>query len=401
MGNPSKRPYKGYKAYDYLTPGEDYVEFKLTHKDRVPEWLVPLTTEQETRALRLAEEKLIISMHEHPVYNPADLKEYLPQRHRGRSFCAYEGLAESYLDVTFDNMMNGSCCITSHTGWKWTDIIHDMGMRMCDLAHQDFLIHARRVEDIYEAKRQGKIAWVGCIEGAMPIENEIDRIDILYGLGVRLLGLTYSESNALGTGLKEHRDAGLTAFGKRCVQRMNKIGMLIDVSHGSTLTAIDAAETTSVPICMSHTGARTLWNSKRLATDEAMKAVAATGGVVGIEAAPHTTITYNRRTHDIDSVMEHFEYVVNLVGIDHVCFGTDTNWGDHVGLHRMFTKFLSNAETRNTEEFPRVDYVKGIENPRESSKNLLRWMVAHGYSDEDIGKVMGGNIMRVLGAVWK
>ena len=61
----------------------------------------------------------------------------------------------------------------------------------------------------------------------------------------------------------------------------------------------------------------------------------------------------------------------------------------------------SNAETRNTEEFPRVDYVKGVENPRESSKNLLRWMVAHGYSDEDIGKVMGGNIMRVLSAVWK
>jgi membrane dipeptidase len=149
------------------------------------------------------------------------------------------------------------------------------------------------------------------------------------------------------------------------------------------------------------TGARKLWNSKRLATDEAIKAVAATGGVVGIEAAPHTTITYNRRTHDIDSVMEHFEYVVNLIGIDHVCFGTDTNWGDHVGLHKKFAKFLSNSETRNTEEFPRVEYVKGVENPRESSKNILRWLVAHGYSDEDIGKVLGGNVMRVLRAVWK
>jgi len=179
------------------------------------------------------------------------------------------------------------------------------------------------------------------------------------------------------------------------------VGMLIDVSHGSTLTAIDAAEASSVPICMSHTGARALWNSKRLATDEAIKAVAATGGVVGIEAAPHTTITYNRRTHDIDSIMEHFEYVANLIGIDHVCFGTDTNWGDHVGLHKQFSKFLSNAETRNTDEFPMVTHVKGVENPRESSKNLLRWLVAHGYSDDDIGKVLGGNVMRVLRAVWK
>lgn len=396
-----KKAYKGYKAYDYLTPGEDYMDFALTPNHRLPEWLVPLDAEQERRSLRLADENIMVSMHEHPVYNPLDLNQYGLQRQRGRSFCAYDGLAESYLDVTFDNLMNGSCCITSHNGWKWTDIVHDLGMRLCDVAHQDFLVHVRTADEIVQARAQGKIAWVACIEGAMPIENEIDRIDIMYGLGVRLLGLTYSESNALGSGLKETRDAGLTAFGRRAVQRMNKVGMLIDVSHGSTLTAIDAAELSSVPICMSHTGARTLWNSKRLATDDAIKAVAAGGGVVGIEAAPHTTITYNRRTHDIDSVMEHFEYVANLIGIDHVCFGTDTNWGDHVGLHKQFSKFLSNSETRNTEEFPRVEYVKGVENPRESSKNLLRWLVAHGYSDSDIAKVMGGNVMRVLRAVWK
>ena len=396
-----QKAYKGYKAYDYLTPGEDYMEFGLTSKDRIPEYLVPLNAEQEQRSLRLAAEKMIISMHEHPVYNPLELNQYGMQRHRGRSFCAYEGLAESYLDCTFDNLMNGSCWITSHTGWKWTDVVHDLGMRLCDVAHQDFLVHVRTVDEILRAREQKKIAWVACIEGAMPIENELDRIDILYGLGVRLLGLTYSESSALGSGLKEARDAGLTAFGRKAVQRMNKVGMLIDVSHGSTLTAIDAAELSSVPICLSHTGARTLWNSKRLATDDAIKAVAAGGGVVGIEAAPHTTITYNHRTHDIDSVMEHFEYVANLIGIDHVCFGTDTNWGDHVGLHGLFAKALSTNETRNTEEFPRVTHVKGVENPRESSKNLLRWMVGHGYSDEDIEKVMGGNVLRVLRAVWK
>ncbi|MBI3375701.1 MAG: membrane dipeptidase [Betaproteobacteria bacterium] len=395
------KAYKGYKAYDYLTPGEDYMEFALTSKDRIPEYLVPLSADEEQRSLRLAAEKMIISMHEHPVYNPLELNQYGMQRHRGRSFCAYEGLAESYLDCTFDNLMNGSCWITSHNGWKWTDVVHDLGMRLCDVAHQDFLVHVRTADEILRAREQKKIAWVACIEGAMPIENELDRIDILYGLGVRLLGLTYSESSALGSGLKEARDAGLTAFGRKAVQRMNKVGMLIDVSHGSTLTAIDAAELSSVPICLSHTGARSLWNSKRLATDDAIKAVAAGGGVVGIEAAPHTTITYNRRTHDIDSVMEHFEYVANLIGIDHVCFGTDTNWGDHVGLHGLFAKALSTAETRNTEEFPRVTHVKGVENPRESSKNLLRWMVAHGYSDEDIEKVMGGNVLRVLRAVWK
>jgi membrane dipeptidase len=397
-----KTAYNGYKAYQYLEPGKDYQEFSLSPKDRVPEFLVPLTPEQEKRALGIARVKICISMHEHPIYNPLDLNEYRSLRHAGRQSCAYDALAESYLDCIFDNMMNGSCVITSHNGWKFTDVVHDLGMRLCDIAHQDFVIHCKRVEDIYRAQREGKLAWVACIEGAMPIENELDRIDILYGLGVRLLGLTYSESNALGSGLKEDRDAGLSAFGKEAVKRMNKVGMLIDVSHSSTLTALDAVEVSSVPICMSHTGAKALWKSKRLATDDVLKAIASGGGVIGIEAAPHTTITYGHRTHDIDSIMEHFEYIANLVGIDHVCFGPDTNFGDHAGLHRIFAKFLSTGQTKNLEDdYPRVDYVRGFENPREASKNALRWLVAHGYSDADIAKVLGENILRVLKAVWK
>jgi membrane dipeptidase len=397
-----KTAYNGYKAYQYLEAGKDYQEFALSPKERVPEFLVPLTPEQEKRALGIARDKICISMHEHPIYNPLDLNEYRSLRHAGRQSCAYDALAESYLDCIFDNMMNGSCVITSHNGWKFTDVIHDLGMRLCDIAHQDFVIHCKTVADIYRAHDEGKLAWVACIEGAMPIENELDRIDILYGLGVRLLGLTYSESNAVGSGLKEDRDAGLTAFGRDVVKRMNKVGLLIDVSHSSSLTAIDAATHSTVPICMSHAGARALWNSKRLASDEAIKAIAAGGGVIGIEAAPHTTITYNHRTHDIDSIMEHFEYVANLVGIDHVCFGPDTNFGDHAGLHRVFAKFLSTGQTKNqTDEYPRVEYVKGMENPREASKNMVRWLVGHGYKEADIEKVVGGNVLRVCKQVWK
>lgn len=397
-----KTAYTGYKAYDYLVPGQDYQKFALSPKDRVPEYLYPLSPEQEKQVLKIAKENICISMHEHPIYNPLDLNEYRTLRHAGRQSCAYDALAESYLDCIFDNMMNGSCVITSHNGWKFTDVVHDLGMRLCDIAHQDFAIHCKRVDDIHRAHKEGKLAWVACIEGAMPIENELDRIDILYGLGVRLMGLTYSESNAVGTGLKEDRDSGLTAFGREVVKRMNKVGMLIDVSHSSTLTAIDAAQLSSVPICMSHTGAKALWKSRRLAADETLKAIAAKGGVLGIEAAPHTTITYNHRTHDLDSIMEHFEYIANLVGIDHVCFGPDTNFGDHAGLHRIFAKFLSTGQTKNLEDdYPRVDYVKGMENPREASKNIVRWLVAHGYSEEDIRKVLGGNILRVCSQVWK
>ena len=132
--------------------------------------------------------------------------------------------------------------------------------------------------------------------------------------------------------MKEDRDGGLTAFGHKAVERMNKVGMAIDCSHVGIETTKDVIAHSKKPIFMSHVGAKSLWDSKRLAPDDVLKACAAKGGVIGIEAAPHTTITRNNPNHSIDSFMEHFEYIKDLVGIDHVTFGPDTLYGDHVGL---------------------------------------------------------------------
>src|SRR5690606_18821567 len=139
---------------------------------------------------------------------------------------------------------------------KWDEVIHDLGMRLCDIAHQDFLIHGLTVDDILRAHEQGKIAWIASLEGAAMIENELDRIEILFGLGVRALGVTYSESNALGSGLKEERDGGLTSFGRKAVERMNKVGMLIDCSHAGVQTTLDTIAASTRPVVLSHTGAR-------------------------------------------------------------------------------------------------------------------------------------------------
>ncbi len=267
--------------------------------------------------------------------------------------------------------------------------------------YQDFLIQCKTVDDILAAKAAGKIAWVPCIEGAACIENEVDRIDILYGLGVRLLGVTYSESNALGNGLKEDNDGGLTKFGKACVERMNQVGMLIDVSHCGQKTAYDAVMHSKKPIIASHVGAKGVWNTKRMASDELIQAIAKKGGVVAIESAPHTTMSQTNMTHDIDSVMEHFEYVKNMVGIDHVSFGPDCLYGDHVGVHHAFAAALSTGDTANsTLPYEEVPFVKYLENPTEASWNIPRWLIKHGYTQEEIGKVIGGNTIRVLEQVW-
>ena len=398
-----KKGYRPYEAYQYLEPGRDFKVIDWADWDWAGRNILPLNPEEEIRCRELLERTPYVSLHDHPDFTTRDMSTCEPlfdAMRTGRDRCGYEALAYSNIDCIFDNMMDGTNIISSPNGWKWIDIIHDLGMRLCDLAHQDFIVHCKTVDNIFAAKKEGKIAMVFVIEG-VSIENEVDRIDILYGLGVRQLGVTYSESNALGSGCKEDHDGGLTMFGKQCVERMNKVGMLIDVSHCGSQTAYDAVVHSTKPIIMSHTGAKGVWNTKRLASDELIQAIAAKGGVVGIEAAPHTTMSKTRMTHDIDSYMEHFEYVKNLVGIDHVGFGVDCMYGDHVGLHHAFAAALSTGDTsKTTVPYQEVPFVKYLENPTEASWNIPRWLIKHGYTDEEIIKVLGGNAIRVLQEVW-
>lgn len=283
---------------------------------------------------------------------------------------------------------------------EWDDIIYDLGMRLSDIAHQDFIVRGETVADIKSAKANGQIAFIASLEAATAIENEVDRLDILYGLGIRSSGIAYSESNTLGSGLKESRDGGLTEFGRQAVRRMNKLGIAIDISHSGDQTSLDTIEASDKPIFITHAGARALWNTKRMKPDEVIKACAAKGGVIAIEAAPHTTLTKKNPKHNIDGFMEHFEYCAQLVGIEHVAFGPDTLFGDHVGLHHYFAKQLSIKAAHGQADFTEVEFVDGIENPAEAFPNIVRWLVKRSYSDGDIAKAIGGNILRVLDEVW-
>lgn len=396
-----RKRYTGYTSFQFLEPGVDYRPFKLAREiDRVPAHTVPVTPEQEARVQRLLEDNLVISLHDHAFVVPEDPAEIFEYRRQGRDWTGYEGLSVSGLDAVFDNLMDGTALITSRAGWKWTDIIHDLGMRLCDIAHQDLLVRAETTADIHRAKADGRIAFIPALEAATPIENELDRLDVLYGLGVRMTGIAYSEANTLGSGLREPRDGGLTEFGRQAVRRMNQLGIAIDVSHSGDQTSLDTIAVSERPIFITHAGARALWDTRRMKPDEVLTACAAKGGVIGIEAAPHTTLTARHPCHSIESFMEHFEYVAGLVGIDHVAFGPDTLFGDHVALHRLFAAQLSIGQAHGQQPFERVEYVAGIENPAEGFPNIARWLVSHGYADQDIAKVLGGNIMRVLDAVW-
>ncbi len=400
MQNPSPQ-YQGYRSFDYLEPHTDYRVFDVAPQvGRVPAYDQGLDPDQTRRVSEILQREHVISLHEHPkvlTTDPFELREY---NHTGRNVLGYEGLARSGMSALFDNFMNGTNCVTSENGWKWNDVVFDLGLRFADIAQQDYVVLARTVADLETAKAAGQMALVAGLEAATMIENELDRLDVLYGLGVRQMGIAYSMANQLGSGLAEPQDGGLTSFGGRAVERMNKLGIAIDISHSSDRTCLEVIDRSAVPVFITHAGARSVWPTNRMKSDDVIIACAERGGVIGIEAAPHTTLSVEHPHHSLDSVMDHFTYCVDLVGIDAVAFGPDTNFGDHVGLHDSFAGHLQTGNAHGHVEYPRVPYVDGVENPAENFTNIVGWLVRHGWSDEDISKVIGTNILRTLKEIW-
>jgi membrane dipeptidase len=404
-----KKMYDGYQAFDYLEPGFDYKEFKLTKHPRLEPYYIPLSKVEEERYEDLIEKSILIDLHEHPVLWPENMEE-VPELHRlGRQFTAYDALSKSHLDCVFENMMNGMAYVTSYSGWKWLDIIHDLGIRLSDLAHQEMVIHCKKVKDILEAKKEGKIALVFCLESATPIENELDRIDVLYGLGIRSMGVCYSESNMLGGGMGEsYTENRLTDFGYDSIKRMNKLGLLIDIGHTNDITAIETIESSDYPIYDSHSGPASIAQGHTKG-DEVLQTLAENDGLLGVGGAGQGLRTKNHPIGSIESYMECVEYCIDLMGINNVGCGPDTLYGAHQELYKVWFPRRRGHYRRNgrktitpytvPEDIIDPGYVKGLENPNEFV-NITRWMIKKGYSDKEVQKIVGGNAMRLLENVW-
>jgi membrane dipeptidase len=226
----------------------------------------------------------------------------------------------------------------------------------------------------------------------LAIGADLYRVDVWYGVGIRMAGLTYNRRTYVGDGQNEREPGGLSELGVAVVHRMNDLGMIVDVSHSAARTVIDAVQYSKVPIVLSHNAAYTLRPTIRSRLDEELHAVAARGGLIGVSAVPNALSDDPRQ--DINCVLDHFDYLVKLVGVDHVAIGSDTLCGDHVGLHRAM---LGSAVAHMRFAAP---YLDGLESPADG-KNLIRGLLARGYSDPDIEKIAGANALalfrRVIG----
>jgi membrane dipeptidase len=189
----------------------------------------------------------------------------------------------------------------------------------------EVIVKATCAEDVQRAKEEGKHAVMWCLQNTLPFgggvnaERELDTIDLFHQLGVRSVQLTYNLRNFVGDGCLEHHQSGLTYFGLEVVDRMNRLGMLIDVSHCSPQTTLDAVEVSKAPVAATHAGCKGVYYHSRNKTDEELKAIAEKDGYVGIPSTP--AFLGGRGT--LRELLDHVDYAVSLIGVDHVGIGSD------------------------------------------------------------------------------
>jgi membrane dipeptidase len=281
----------------------------------------------------------------------------------------------------------------------------DLAAAIADLAkwqarldrYPDRLIKALRGRDIAEAKRQGRIAVVLGFQNATMIETSIRNLDLLHAMGTRCIQLTYNSRNLLGDGCTERTNAGLSDFGVAAVERMNQLGIVVDLSHCGEQTARDGIAVSKRPPAFTHTVCKTVYNHVRGKTDEQLKALADKGGVIGIASLGYfigpTAAT------SFDDYLKHIDHAVKVAGIDHVGLASDYS-----------IRGIEPTATRESWYVPRLTTFKPIYNvrwppwikeldPPERFRNVAHGLAKRGYQTGDIEKILGGNWARYFGEV--
>ena len=308
-------------------------------------------------------------------------------------------------DAVFERLRTGNITAINATVATWENFVQTMAhltawMRRFRERHD--IVQVKETADIHAAKKLGKTGIILSFQNASPIENELDRLGLFLALGVRVIQLTYHETNLLGSGCWERNDCGLSNFGVDAVREMNRLGIVIDLSHVGPKTTMDAIEMSEQPVAITHANARSFCGHPRNKEEEALKLLAEKGGVVG------ATSFANFLPKGFDSTVEDFvdaiDDMVERIGLDHVAIGTDSTHDQplefwHYIVSQQGTKFPSTFADGSVPYTELSFQPKGIDSPAEFP-NLAEALANRGYRAEEITKLLGGNWMSLFERVW-
>lgn len=254
----------------------------------------------------------------------------------------------------------------------------------------DKFIIVKKIEDIFKAKQENKLALGFWFQGSTPLANDINLIETYYILGVRQILLAYNTRNSIGDGILEKNDSGLSAFGCKVIEEMNRVGMLIDMSHGSIKTSLDVIEISKDPIIFSHSNAQGVNPHVRNLTDEQIKAIANKNGVIGINGAG---LILGIEKPTTEKYIEHINYICNLTGsVDNIAIGLDL-----IYFNEMLEIFFEKSGLNYPKGY--LGSMKGLQ--PEQIDEIIDTLIRSHYSDKDIKKILGENFLRVISKVWK
>lgn len=263
--------------------------------------------------------------------------------------------------------------------------------------HPDKLVHVLTEADLALAKREQKLGVIFGVQGlAGKIDGDILMLRILHRLGLRIAQLTNNERNSIGCGAMEANDTGLTRFGKACVRELNRVGTLVDLAHAGEQTMLQALETSDRPCIISHANVRALTNHPRNATDAMLKALGSNRGVIGVTALAHFNQRQRGQIPTVHDMVDHIAYVADLIGVDHIGIGSDLSDAESEIRHEDFKLYYPEM----VGDFPfGQTFVKNFERV-DDFPNVTEALLAKGFSDEDVAKILGGNFCRVFRAAW-
>lgn len=261
--------------------------------------------------------------------------------------------------------------------------------------HSEFFVRGTSVAQVDEARRSGRMAVFYLYQNTVQFGEDIDRVDLFYGLGLRSAQLTYNLRNAAGSGCQDEGDRGITAYGRQLIERMNDVGMLIDLSHANMTTMADAIRHSRVPVVVSHSSCAAVHEHYRATTDQNLRHLADYGGVFGVcQMRPFLT---EKKSDNLHAYFDHIVHAVNTAGIEHVAIGSDR---DHrvIELNPEYLAELKSEEGSLVNDSELPYFIDELNGPRRME---VVWdgLVGRGYSEDHVERIMGGNLYRLYADV--